>query len=316
MENKKSKKFNFADLTINSTALLCPNPQEWFARAYLSEDVARNYRVIPGVKYKTTVANVNFLPVLRAESCDWNATANVLSAQTMQVCPVQAQVQICKKDIETSFVALEMAKGSWNWSDPQNFMNHYWETLAMEINEEIEYIRWNGDPNNTSYSSATNSYLALCTGYNTRLTGATGVIKSAITQSTVTNVINNFGQLLLAAPTTIKSKRSQLRYYVASNVAANYRWATSQYNTLTNVTAEMPLTFGGIEIVEAPGMADNRMLLTRKDNLVYLCDGENDSDVLEAIDLSKTTGEKIIRTQAIMKIGFDITNPTEFVYYY
>lgn len=319
MENKtnstNNKKLAFADLSINSTALLCPNPDEWFARAYLDEDVAKNFRVIPGVKYKANVANINFSPVLVAESCTWAATASVLSAKTMTVTPIQAQVQICKTDIETSFVSLQMAKGSKNWSNISDFMNHYWEILGMEIHEEIEYIRWNGLQGSTGFTG-NQSYLALTTGYHSRLTGTTGVISSAITTSTTANVINNFAQLLQAAPPQITSKKGSLRFYVASNVKTNYMIATALYNTFTNVTGELPLTFSGIEIVECPGMAANRMLLTRKDNLIYLLDGEGDSSDLTAIDLSQTTGEKVLRTSAIMKIGFDIVNPTEFVYYY
>jgi len=314
MENK-NKKLNFADLTINSTALLCPNPTEWFARAYLDEDVAKNFRVIPGVKYKTNVANVNFSSVLVAESCDWSASASVLSAKTMQVCPVQAQVQVCKKDIETSFVALEMAKGSANWSNVSDFMNHYWEALSAEIKEEIEYIRWNGLAGSTGFTGS-QAYLALCTGYHARLTGTTGVISSATTTINSSNVIAYMGFALQAAPATITSKKSQLRFYVASNVANAYRIATSLYNTNTNVTTDLPFTFSNIEIVEAPGMSNNRILLTRKDNLVYLLDGENDANDLTAIDLSNTTGEKVLRTSAMLKIGFDIVNPTEFVYFY
>ncbi len=97
------KKMNF-DLTIATNALICPNPSEWYSKAYLSEDIANNYRVIPGVKNSTKVANATFTSILKAESCDFSASASALSAITMSVCPVQAQVEICKKTLESSFV--------------------------------------------------------------------------------------------------------------------------------------------------------------------------------------------------------------------
>lgn len=315
MENK-NKKLNFADLTINSTALLCPNPQDWFSRSYLDETTAANFRTIPGVKYKTNLANINFSSVLKAESCDWSASANVLSAQTITVTPLQAQLQLCKKDIETSFVSMEMAKGSSNWSDPSAFMGHYYETIRSEVFEEIEYIRWQG---NTSATAYTGTYLALTDGYTKKITGTTGTIVSAATTVTTANVIGLMGNLLAALPVTVQSKPTQLRFYIASNVATQYRLATAAYNTNTNITQNLPFTFSNIQIVECPGMKSNQILVTRggsMGNLIYAFDGDADAGELQTIDLQQTTGEKVLRTQAVFKIGFDITNPTEIAMYY
>lgn len=300
------KKYNF-DLTVNSSALLCPNPDEWFARAYLSEDTAKNFRVIPGVKSSTKVANVSFQNILVAETCDFTASASVLSAVTMTVCPLQAQIQICKKDIESSFVSLQMAKGSANW-DVASFMNHYWEAAQAEINEEIELIRWNG---NTSTGS---TFYGLCNGYDQLLNADAKVIDLTATTVTVSNVIDELTKALLALPAAVQSKKKDLRFYVASNVATAFTIAASKGNTINYVTEALGFNFAGIEMIEAPGMASNRIILTRKDNLVYLIDGMNDQSELKAINLTETTGQPLIRTAAYLKIGFGILNPQEIVY--
>lgn len=301
------KQYNF-DLTVNSSALLCPNPDEWFARAYLSEDTAKNYRVIPGVKSSTKVANVSFQNILVAETCDFTASASVLSAVTMTVCPLQAQIQICKKDIESSFVSLQMAKGSQNW-DVQSFMNHYWEAAQAEINEEIELIRWNG---NTSTGS---TFYGLCNGYDQLLNASSQVIDvAAPSATTVANVIDTLTSALLALPAAVQSKKKDLRFYVASNVATAFTIAASKGNTINYVTEALGFNFAGIEMVEAPGMAAGRIVLTRKDNLVYLIDGMNDQSDLKAVNLTETTAQPLIRTAAYLKVGFGILNPQEIVY--
>lgn len=306
------KKLNF-DLTINSSALLCPNPTEWYAKAYISEDVANNYRVIPGVKSSAKVSTAVFPSVLVAESCDFSSSSSVLSAVTMTVCPVQAQVQICKKDLESSYVSLEMAKGSQNW-DVASFMTHYWDVLNMEIQEEIEYIRWVGNTANTAYTG-TNAFKKLCDGYEKLLLADATVIDVTLTASTVANVIDNLTTVLLAAPAAILAKKSDLRFYVASNVATAFKIAASKGNTINYVTEQLGFNFAGITLVECPGMSSNKIALTLKSNLVYLLDGEGDATDLRAINLTETTGQPLLRTAAYLKIGFGLLNPEQIVYF-
>lgn len=310
------KKLNF-DLTVNSSALLCPNPQEWFSKAYLDENVADNYRLIPGVKTSTKVANTNFTSILKAEDCDFTASANILSAVTFTVCPLQAQVQICKKDIESSFVSLQMAKGSSNW-DVASFMNHYWEAMSAEVKEEIEYIRWVGSTTNTGYTGV-NAFKALCDGYEKLLAADAQVIDVAASGSysavTVANVIDIMGAMLVALPAAALSKKKELRFYAASNVVTAFTIAAAKGNTLSYITEALGMNFVGIKIVEAPGMTSNKIVLTRKDNLVYLFDGENDATELKAINLTETTGQPLLRTAAYLKVGFGLLNPQEIVYF-
>lgn len=307
------KKINF-DMSIATNALLCPNPTEWYAKAYVTQSVVDNFRVIPGVKSSTKVSTTTFPSVLKAESCDFTSSNNTLSATTLSVCPVQVQVQICKKDIETSYVSLEMAKGSSNWN-VASFMAHYWDTLTAEVAEEIEYIRWQGSTTNTGYTG-NNAYKALCDGYEKLLLADASVVDVTLTASTVANVIDNLQAVLLAAPTAIlTTKKSDLRFYVASDVFVKFQIAASKGNTISFVTELLGANFGGIKVVEAPGMSTGKIVLTRTANLVYLIDGENDSTDLKAIDLTETTGQPLLRTAAYIKIGFGILNPAEIVYF-
>lgn len=309
------KKLNF-DLTIASNALLCPNPSEWFAKAYINQEIADNFKVIPGVKSSTKVATATFPSVLKSETCDFSSSSTALSAITMSVCPLQAQVQICKKDIESSFVSLEMAKGSMNWT-VQSFMNHYWDLLGGEIQSEIGDLMWKG---NTAGTGATYTgdyaYRTLCNGFEKLLLADASVVDVTLTASSVTNVIDNLTAVLLAAPASVQSARkADLRFYVASNVFTAFQIAASKGNTINYVTELLGPNFAGIKIVEAPGMSSNKIVLTRKDNLVYLIDGENDSTDLKAIDLTETTGQPLLRTAVYLKVGFGILNPSEIVYF-
>ena len=304
------KSFNF-DLTVASNALICPNPSEWYDKAYLGSNVAGNFRLVPGVKNSTKIATNTFSPVLVAEDCVFSATASALSATTFSVCPLKVNTSVCKSTLESSFISTEMAKGSQNY-DVQSFMNHYWDSLNKEVQSEIEQIRWQGSTTNAAYSGST-SYKKLCDGYEKLLLADAGVVDVTLTAVTVANVVGSLTAVVAAAPAEIKGARKEdLRIYVASNVFLAYQIATSNLFLASPSTS---ITFAGIQVVEQPGMTDSKMVFTHKDNLVYLFDGESDSQDLIAVDALKTMGIPNIYTIAFLKLGFGILNPTQIVYF-
>lgn len=305
-------KFNFATMDVASNALLCPNPIEFYSKAYLTEDVVDNFRVIPGIKYKTKIANVLFADILQASDCPWSATAHTLDAIDIDVCAVSAMAQICQFDIEKSFLAETMAPGSDASFEVQPFMNYYWGEMSKQVGEEIELLRWQGDTGLTSS-------LQYCDGYLTKFDDDSEIVDVTATASiTVNNVIGEMTavvQALAASAPALVNKRSELRFFVDAQTSLTYQLAAASGNTLAFITESLGLKFLGIKIVEAQGLPNKTMVLTTKDNLIYAIDGSNDGTNLKAVNLSETTNEPILRTRADIKIGFYYTNPTEIVYY-
>jgi hypothetical protein len=80
-----NRKFNF-DLNVEANALLCPNPSEFYSKAYISEDIVGNYRSLPGIKSETKLANVLFENVLKASTCNFAANPSNLDAIDINVC--------------------------------------------------------------------------------------------------------------------------------------------------------------------------------------------------------------------------------------
>ena len=100
-----SKKLRF-DLDVDASALLAANPEAFYSKAYLSEEnVAENYRLLPGIKSKTKLATILFGNVLQSSSCPFDAPSDDLSAIEIDVCALSAMAQICQFDLEQSFVA-------------------------------------------------------------------------------------------------------------------------------------------------------------------------------------------------------------------
>ena len=294
------------DLDIETNALLCPNPNEFYSRAYLTADVADSYRALPGIKSKTKLANVAFGSILQASTCNFNAPNDTLDAIEIDVCAFSAMAQICQFDLEQSFVALQMTQGSNGDFSVASFMNYYWNVMAMQIEEDIELIRWQGD------TGSENPLLALCDGHLTKLCadgGALaysngGAVNSSNVLATLNLVVNNL-------PASVRFKKADLRIRVSSNVAAAYELAAASGNTLTYVSAPLQMTYLGIKVIVCEGMPDNTIVASLKDDLVYAFDAEGDAKALKAVNLTDTVAEPYIRTRANVKAGFYHTNPEQ-----
>lgn len=298
------------DLEVESNALLCANPEEFYSKAYLSqEDIATNFRTLPGIKSKTKLATVTFGNILQASTCNFNAPTDSLDAVDIDVCPLSAMAQLCQFDLEQSFLALQMAKGSNGDFTVASFMSYYWNEMALTIGQDLELLRWQGDV------LSEDTLLSLCNGYLVQLCGdeaVNGLYNGVIDQS---NVIDELTNVLAIAPASIIRKKADLRLYVSTNVANAYELAAATGNTLTYVTTPLALTFLGITVVVCEGMPDNTILLTLKNNLIYAFDALGDEKALKAVNLNDSVAEPYLRTRANMKVGFHYVNPAEIVLY-
>ena len=308
------------DLNFDSSALLNANPVEFYSKAYINEDIVNNFRTLPGIKSKTKIATTSFSNILKESSCDFVAGDQTVSAVTIDVCPVSALAEICRFDVEASYLSLSMAKGSGASFEVQPFMNFYWDQMAREIASEVEVIRWQGNTAGTGAGyTASNAYKKLCNGYEKLLLADTNVVDVTATASiTSTNVLGElakvYNTLATSAPQLI-NRTADLRFFVSANIAAAYRQAVAAGNTLSYVTKNLDFSFLDIKLVVAEGMSANKMVLTLKDNLIYAFDGEGDGKALKAINLEDSIAEPKLRTRANLKIGFYIVNGAEIVYY-
>ena len=297
------------DLDVDTNALLCPNPDEFYSKAYLTEDIADNYRTLPGIKSATKLANVTFGNLLAASNCNFTAPTDNLDAVDIDVCALSAMSQICQFDLEQSFLALQMSQGSNGDFTVASFMSYYWTEMANRIGNDLELIRWQGD------TTSEDPVLSLCDGYMKKLCADDEVIGLYTDAITSTNVLARMTTVLQSAPAAVQALRGDLRLFVSSDVFVNYQIAAASGNTLTFVTAPLAPTFLGIKIVLASGAPANTMVLALKTDLIYAFDAEGDAKALKAVNLSDSVAEPYIRTRANLKAGFHYTNPSQIVVY-
>jgi hypothetical protein len=302
-----AKKYKF-DLTVDASALLQANPIEFYARLYGMESAAGNFRVLPGVKNKTKIANVVFAQLIQAADCEFTPTNSTVSAIEIDVCPLSVQTSVCQYQLEQAWLADQMAKGSNSDFTVASFMAYFWEQMSAKAHEELAKIMWQGD------TDSVDPILEKCDGWLKRLCGL-DVIRAAQDTVTASNVIAEMGSVLEAATDEMLTAGSNLQFKVSPNVATAYRIATAATNTINNVTQGLGLTFLDIPIVVEYGLPANTIILTDPNNFVYALDAEGDIDSLQIVDFSKTTLDRTIGARADFKVGFYITNPEQVVFY-
>ena len=304
-----AKKYRF-DLTVDSTALLQANPTEFYARLFGMESASSNYRVLPGVKNKTKIANVLFAEITQAADCDFTATNSTVSAIEVDVCALMLNTSVCQYELEQSWLADQMAKGSNSDFTVASFMTYFWEQMSNKAHEEFAVLAWQGDT-----AGATSTYLDLCDGWLKRICGLSPIRATQTTIDT-SNVIAEMGECLQLLPSeVISGAGSNLQFKVSQNIATAYRIATASTNTINNVTKDLGLTYLDIPIVVEYGLPDNTMFLADKNNFIFVTDLEGDIDSLEVVDFSKTTLDRRIGARADYKAGFYITNSEQIVFY-
>jgi hypothetical protein len=296
----------------DSSALYCPNPQVWYSRAYL-EDNYEDLRVIPNVKDKQKIARVVFGgedSVLYEFDCDFTDGDSKLDAVTIETCPYSVMHSICQRDVEETFAVQNMTAGNENWKNETNFFSHYWDALAMKVQEDIAITKWQGHTSNDFVCVGLEQRITASGSGTIEVTGATG---NPFTEFTISNIEEVFEQLLISAPATIARRKKDLRFYVSPVVANLIAISMAKNNTTNYVTVELGKTYAGIKISEQSGMSDDLIVLTKKDNLIVGVDALADPKNLKIRDLDVINVPRI-RTRVDGKIGTLIVNPEEILY--
>jgi len=301
-----AKKYKF-DLTVDASALLQANPSEYYSLLYGMENAVTNYRVLPSIKNKTKIATVVFGDLLAPSECDFSAVDATVSAVEIDVCALTSQASVCQFDLEQSWLALEMAKGSNSDFSVASFMNFFWSQMAKKGHQELAQIMWQG---NTADGVG---QLALCDGWILRLCTAGDYIPSGTAAINSSNVLATMGTVLGDATAEMLVNPANMQFKVSPDVAANYRIATAAQNNVTNVTVGLSLTYLDIPVVVEYGLPANTIILSDYTNFIYALDAEGDQDNLQIVDFSKTTLDRRIGARADFKAGFYVVNTNQVV---
>lgn len=308
-----TKRFDFS-LTSDAASLLCPNANEFYTKAMLSDEALDSFRLFTGVKDSFKVANIGFTNVIKAFGCEPDYSNSALTSVAFEVCPLQIAVEICQSDLEVTFDALHMKKGSN--SGPMGsaeFMTMFWDELAKTSANDLAILTWQG---NTDSSLPV---IGECDGLEKKFNasydaGTTpGVAKTNIDSS---NVVAELNKYINGLPAALKGRYDLVTFYLAPNVIDALIQASGAHNIAVFLDTRPQVGYLGYKIIPAYGSTANTILLGKPENLIYGTDLKPDMGQLKVIDMSVTTGRQSLRAVANFKFFVGFVNPSEFVFSY
>lgn len=251
--------------------------------------------ILPNVKFKSVIQKGATDDIIKDASCDFvtNQGTLTLTEAVLQPEEFQVNLQLCKKQLHNSWEAAQMGYSAFDNLAP-SFAEFVISHVAAKVADKTEKNIWSGvTANNGEFD-----------GFTAKLTADADVIDVAAGTVTALNVIDELGKVVDAIPTAVYGQED-LTLYVSSNVARAYIRALGGFaatigangsdNKGTQWYNGGELSFDGINIFVAKGLADNTIVAAQKSNLYFGTGILNDQNEVKVIDMSDIDGSQNVR---------------------
>jgi hypothetical protein len=283
--------------------------KKYISAALLSAPTIDNggIEVMPNVKYKSVINRIATDAIVKDATCAFDPTSTVTITERV-ITPQEYQVnlELCKKDLRSTWQSIEMGMSAFD-TLPKSFADFLIGHVAAKVAEKMETNIWRGaDANNGEF----NGFVALATA-------DSAVVDVVGTTVTASNVIAELGKVVDAIPAALYGKED-LYIYVSQNVARAYVRALGGFGASglgANGTNAMgtqwfnngSLSFDGVKLFVANGLASNYMMAAQKSNLYFGTGLLSDQNEVRVIDQAEVTGAQtvnvIMRFTAAVQYG-------------
>jgi len=293
---------------------------QYMSAALLSGSTIENggITVKPNIKFKEVLKTVSTDDIVKDASCDFDATSTLtLDERVLQPEYQQVNLQLCKADFQNDWEAISMGYSAFQ-NLPSSFSDFLISHVAAKVAQRTETSIWEG-------STATSGQFDGLTTLLDADTAHTGGNKIAGTTVDAANVIAQLGSIVDAIPTTIYGSED-LNIYVSQNIARAYVRALGGFGTSglgANGTNAMgtqwwnngSLTFDGVKIFVANGLADNTAIAAEKSNLYFGTGLLSDQNEVKVIDMADIDGSQNVRVVMRFTAGVQYGIVSEIVSY-
>lgn len=295
---------------------------KYISAALLSPSTIDNggVTVLPNVKFKEVLQNVATSTLLANATCDFDAAGSTvtLTEKILTTNDLQVNMQLCKSQFFNTWQSAEM--GASQFSDlPKSFSDYLLGYVAGKVAAEMETTLWSG---------AAGAAGGLTDGGFTVLAAAQAPGANVIAPAAVTalNVIDELGKVVdkINSETNIYG-HEDTRIFVSRNVMAAYvralgGFAATGANGVDNRGTMWyadggGVSFDGIKLFMAEGLANDRMLAAQISNLYYGVSLLSDTQEARVIDVSQYDGSDNVRVVMRMAAGAQIGVASDVIYY-
>ena len=289
-----------ANPTITGSSYAGEFAGKYLAAALLSADTldSGTVTILPNVKYKAAMKVGSFSNLVRSADCDFDSSTSTMTLTEKVLTPTELQVnlQICKQQLHADWEAAQMGFSAFDELPPL-FSDFVIAQVAAEVANATEASIWNGSAGEGSFDGF--KTLLLADGTVNDVTAAVGGVDAS-------NVVAELGKIVDAIPSAVYGKED-LNLYVSSNIARAYVRALGGF--ATNLGANGvddkgttwfnggELSFDGVNLVVAKGLADNTAVAAQKSNLFFgtgLLDDRNEVKVIDMADIDGSQNVRVV----------------------
>ena len=273
---------------------------KYISAALLSASTIENggIEVKPNVKYKEVIKKIATDAIVKNATCDFDPTSTVTLTEKILI-PEEFQVnlQLCKKDFRSDWEAVQMGYSAFD-NLPPSFADFLLAHVAAKVAEKTETNIWKGVTANAGEFNGFATLLSL----DAALPAANEVTGTTVTAA---NVVAELGKIVDAIPATLYGKED-LYLYVSQNIARAYVRALGGFGASglgANGTNAMgtqwfnngSLSFDGVKIFVANGLAANTAIAAEKSNLYFGTGLLADNQEVKVIDMADIDGSQNVR---------------------
>jgi hypothetical protein len=290
---------------------------QYISAALLSAPTIENggIEVKTNIKYKEVIKKIATDDLLKNATCDFEPTSTVtLTERIIQPEEFQVNLQLCKKDFRSDWEAMSMGVGAFDQL-PTNFADFLIGHVAAKVAQANEINIWRG----------ANATAGQFDGFVPLMTADATVVDVVGTTVTSANVIAEMGKVVDAIPAALYGKED-LYLYVSQNVARAYVRALGGFAASglgangTNALGTQwynngSLSFDGVKIFVANGLAANYMVAAEKSNLYFGTGLLSDHQEVKVIDMADIDGSQNVRIVMRLTAGVQYGIGSDIVLY-
>jgi hypothetical protein len=274
--------------------------------------------VKPNVNYKQVIKRLATDAILKDATCDFDATSTItLTEKILAPEEFQVNLQLCKKDFVSDWLGVEQGFSAFKVL-PKSFQEFLVAHVAAKVAAKNETNIWEGVTANAGEFNGISTLIAA----DALLPTAQEIAGAAVSSSTI---ITELGKIADAIPASLYTK-DDLYIYVSQAMARAYIRALGGFGASglgasgTNAMGTQwynngSLTFDGIKIFVADGLASTKAIATLKSNLYFGTDLLSDLAEVQVIDMSPMDGSQNVRVVMRMTAGVQYGFASDIVTY-
>lgn len=291
---------------------------QYISAALLSGSTLDNglITVKPNIKFQEVIKKVASDDIVKDATCDFDPTSTLtLTERIITPSNQQVNLQLCKKDFQNDWDAISMGYSAFD-SLPSSFADFLIGHVSEKVAQRTEQSIWNGAAATAGQFGGFKE-LMLADADVTDV-GAGAAVTSA-------NVVEKLGLVVDAIGSSLYTS-DDLFIYVSQNVARAYVRALGGFSVAATSNAGTDnkgtqwfnggaLSFDGVKLAVANGLADNTMVAAEKSNLYFGTGLLSDHNEVKVIDMADIDGSQNVRVVMRFTAGVQYGIGSDIVLY-